>query len=203
MTATSTSPSPPPADANAEPLPEYLQRFERQLPPKREYKTPKLHWKIEDLETKGAERVSLHCTSPVKLLKECIIGIFDLLYTAETYPTQYVRRLSTLSHLQWQYRPVVLVRPYGTDLLLCSSVRSVTVYFRAMDGVAYATGSRLDDDHKEIHFSTDYISKIDEKRIVEEITGVLQHELVHCFQKNGKGSCPGGLVEGIAGETVT
>jgi hypothetical protein len=68
-----------------------------------------------------------------------------------------------------------------------------------MGGVAYATGSRLDDDHKEIHFSTDYISKIDEKRIVEEITGVLQHELVHCFQRNGQGSCPGGLVEGIAG----
>ena len=85
---------------------------------------------------------------------------------------------------------------------MCTSVRSVTVYFRAMDGVAYATGSRLDDDHKEIHFSTDYISKIDEKRIAEEVTGVLQHELVHCFQRNGKGSCPGGLVEGIAGESV-
>lgn len=71
-----------------------------------------------------------------------------------------------------------------------------------MGGVAYATGSRLDDDHKEIHFSTDYISKIDEKRIADEITGVLQHELVHCFQKDGHGSCPGGLVEGIAGESL-
>ena len=78
----------------------------------------------------------------------------------------------------------------------------MTVYFRAMGGVAYATGSRLDDDHKEIHFSTDYISKIDEKRIADEITGVLQHELVHCFQKDGHGSCPGGLVEGIAGESL-
>lgn len=95
MTATSSSQSPPPADTVQSPLPEYLQRFEQQLPPKREYKTPKLHWKIEDLETKGAERVFLHCTNPVKLLKECIIAIFDLLYTAETCPTQYVRRLST------------------------------------------------------------------------------------------------------------
>ena len=108
------------------------------------------------------------------------------------------------SSLTWQQRkPVGLVRPYGTDILLCTSVRSVTVYFRAMDGVAYTTGSRLDDDHKEIHFSTDYIMKIDEKRVSEEITGVLQHELVHCFQRDGKGSCPGGLVEGIAGESVT
>lgn len=87
MTATSSSQSPPPADTVQSPLPEYLQRFEQLLPPKREYKTPKLHWKIEDLETKGAERVFLHCTNPVKLLKECIIAIFDLLYTAETCPT--------------------------------------------------------------------------------------------------------------------
>lgn len=29
--------------------------------------------------------------------------------------------------------------------------------------------------------------------------GVLQHELVHCFQNNGKGTCPGGLIEGMAG----
>ena len=86
---------------------------------------------------------------------------------------------------------------------MSTSVRSVTVCFRAMDGVAYATGSRLDDDHKEIHFSTNYISNINEKRIAEEITGVLQHELVHCFQRDGKGSCPGGLVEGIAGKNVT
>ncbi len=31
-----------------------------------------------------------------------------------------------------------------------------------------------------------------------EITGVLVHELVHCFQHDGGGTCPGGLVEGVA-----
>lgn len=31
-----------------------------------------------------------------------------------------------------------------------------------------------------------------------EIEGVVVHELVHCFQHNGRGACPGGLVEGIA-----
>lgn len=31
-----------------------------------------------------------------------------------------------------------------------------------------------------------------------EIHGVLVHELVHCFQHNGRGTCPGGLIEGIA-----
>lgn len=94
MTATSSSQSPPPSDSAPSPLPKYLQLFEQQLPPKREYKVPKLHWKIEDLETKGAERVFLHCTNPVKLLKGCIIAIFDLLYTAETCPTQYVLSVS-------------------------------------------------------------------------------------------------------------
>lgn len=91
-----------------------------------------------------------------------------------------------------------------------------------MDGVAYTTGSRLDSDHKvrsrfynllkvgsqegnnipphkEIHFSTDYIAGISPERIESEIKGVLQHELVHCFQCDGKGTCPGGLVEGMAG----
>lgn len=93
MTVTSSSQSPSPPDSLPSPLPEYLQQFEQLLPPKREYKIPKLHWKIEDLETTGAERVILHCTSPVKLLKDCIVAIFDLLYTAESCPTQCVRRL--------------------------------------------------------------------------------------------------------------
>lgn len=31
-----------------------------------------------------------------------------------------------------------------------------------------------------------------------EIEGVLVHELVHCFQHNGQGTCPSGLIEGIA-----
>lgn len=31
-----------------------------------------------------------------------------------------------------------------------------------------------------------------------EIQGVLVHELVHCYQHNGHGTCPSGLIEGIA-----
>jgi hypothetical protein len=30
----------------------------------------------------------------------------------------------------------------------------------------------------------------------------LVHEVVHCYQYNGKGACPGGLIEGIAGARV-
>lgn len=68
-----------------------------------------------------------------------------------------------------------------------------------MDGVAYTTGTELDDDHKEIHFSAEYINSDGSKgRKADEILGVLTHEMVHCFQYNAKGTCPGGLIEGIA-----
>jgi hypothetical protein len=76
--------------------------------------------------------------------------------------------------------------------------RSVTLILRNMDGVAYTTGSDLDNDHKEIHFSLNYINGIDKKRQAHEILGVLTHEMVHAYQYNGKGTCPGGLIEGIA-----
>ncbi|KAG0649204.1 hypothetical protein D0Z07_4491 [Hyphodiscus hymeniophilus] len=77
--------------------------------------------------------------------------------------------------------------------------RSVTLVLRSMPGVAYTTGSDLDSDHKEIHFSLDYIhNNIAFSRRTDEIMGVLTHEMVHCYQYNAFGTCPGGLIEGIA-----
>lgn len=67
-----------------------------------------------------------------------------------------------------------------------------------MGGVAYTTGSDLDDEHKEIHFSLDYINGIPSARQEDEIQGVLVHEMVHCWQWNAMGTAPGGLIEGIA-----
>jgi hypothetical protein len=61
--------------------------------------------------------------------------------------------------------------------------------------VAYTTGSKT---HKEIHLSLDYIVK-SKSRAKDELIGVLVHETVHCYQYDGKGSCPGGLIEGFAG----
>ena len=79
--------------------------------------------------------------------------------------------------------------------------RSVTLVLRPMDGVAYTTGSDLDDDHKEIHFSLNYIASIPSSpsgRQKDEIAGVLVHEMVHAWQWNALGTAPGGLIEGIA-----
>jgi hypothetical protein len=64
-----------------------------------------------------------------------------------------------------------------------------------MNGVAHTCGG---DNHKEIHLSLDYIKQV-EPRAKPEISGVITHEVVHCFQYNGKGTCPSGLIEGIAG----
>ena len=67
-----------------------------------------------------------------------------------------------------------------------------------MDGVAFTKGSDLDRDHKEIHFSLDYINGTPSARQKDEIQGVLVHEMVHCWQWNALGTAPVGLTEGIA-----
>jgi hypothetical protein len=77
--------------------------------------------------------------------------------------------------------------------------RSINLVIRDMPGVAYTTGIDLDPvHHKEVHFSAGYIADIPADRLADEIRGVLTHELVHCLQYNGFGTCPGGLIEGIA-----
>lgn len=78
------------------------------------------------------------------------------------------------------------------------ATRSVTLILRSIDGVAYTCGSDLDDDHKEIHLDLGYVAGISADRRTEELLGVLTHEMVHCYQYDGKGSCPSGLIEGIA-----
>ena len=88
-----------------------------------------------------------------------------------------------------------LLYPTSTSWL---PTRSVTLILESLHGVAYTTGMSLDNDHKEIHLSTDYIASIAPERIADEITGVVVHEMVHCWQHNGRGTCPGGLIEGIA-----
>jgi len=73
-------------------------------------------------------------------------------------------------------------------------VEQISLILRSMEGVAYTCGSL---NQKEIHFSLDYIKK-SAKRAHDEIMGVLVHEVVHCYQYNACGTCPGGLIEGIA-----
>lgn len=91
--------------------------------------------------------------------------------------------------LAWLYTPSSTIPP----------TRSITLILRDMPGVAYTTGSDLDSDHKEIHFSTSYIEgQMHKDGFEKEVLGVVTHEMVHCWQWNARGSCPGGLIEGVA-----
>ncbi|KAI9903957.1 hypothetical protein N3K66_000486 [Trichothecium roseum] len=80
------------------------------------------------------------------------------------------------------------------------SIRSVTLILRDMPGVAHTCGTDLDPAyHKEIHLSLRHLHAVrPAARLPAEIAGVVTHELVHCFQHDGAGTCPGGLIEGVA-----
>ncbi|CAK7565386.1 MAG: hypothetical protein SEPTF4163_003302 [Sporothrix epigloea] len=137
------------------------------------YPKPKLRLEVRDLDHEGA---STFCESVnVSLIMQQAVGnVQRLLYGRDA----------------WHVDPETH----------CPPTRSVTLILRAMPGVAYTTGSELDGDHKEIYFSLEYIAGIRPRgeRVTAEITGVLTHELVHCYQWDGHGTCPSGLVEGIA-----
>ena len=77
-------------------------------------------------------------------------------------------------------------------------VRSITLILRPFEGVAYTAGKSIDLEHKKIHFSTTHIERIYEAHLENEIMGVIIHEMVHCWQWNGRGQCNSGLIEGVA-----
>lgn len=141
--------------------------------PPADYPQPKLRLEVRDLAHEGAD-VFLGAVNAAAVLHKAVGHVQRLLYGRST------RHADPDTHMP--------------------PTRSVTVILRAMDGVAYTTGSELDSDHKEIHFSLAYIAGIRPRaaRVPSEVAGVLTHELVHCYQWNGRGTCPGGLVEGIA-----
>ncbi|KAI0394693.1 BSP-domain-containing protein [Xylariaceae sp. FL0594] len=76
------------------------------------------------------------------------------------------------------------------------TVVQVTLIVRYMEGVAYTRATSEQD--REIHLSSRYVASIAPTRRAHEIRGVLVHELVHCYQHNGQGRAPGGLIEGMA-----
>jgi len=135
---------------------------------KHKFKLPTLRLEIRDLNHAGAD-VFLSALIASKALATSAQSVLSLLYHSPTSTTTTVP---------------------GT--------RSVTLILRSMPGVAYTTGSDLDSDHKEIHISLEYINGIALERRNLEIMGVLTHEMVHCYQYNAYGTCPGGLIEGIA-----
>ncbi|KAK4251584.1 peptidase of plants and bacteria-domain-containing protein [Corynascus novoguineensis] len=144
-------------------------RIESAIANTQSFPQPKLRLKIQDLGHSGATKF-LAAVNPAAVLSTAVDNVLRLLYKS----------------------------PSETDTTV-PPTRSVTLILRDMGGVAYTTGTALDNDHKEIHFSLAYINSISPpSRLTDEITGVLTHELVHCYQWNAHGTCPGGLIEGVA-----
>lgn len=126
---------------------------------------------------------------------------------AEEFPPIHLR-VHPLTHRGSSYFLSTFTDAGNTLLALCTDImeilyptrknapdiHSITIYIRPMEGVAYTTGNMIDPLAKEIHFSADYILD----KSFEELSGVLIHELVHVWQRNGKGTAPGGFVEGLA-----
>lgn len=132
------------------------------------FQLPKLRLEVRDLDNKGVLR-ALAAINFGECVRSCAHNVLRHLY----------------------HHPANAPCPLPTT-------RSVTFILRDMDGVAYTTGSDLDNDHKEIHFSTRHIDNQSPERIADELYGVITHELVHCFQYDGFRTCKGGLIEGVA-----
>ncbi|KAK0764252.1 hypothetical protein N5P37_003649 [Trichoderma harzianum] len=133
------------------------------------FSVPNIQLQIRDLKHPGSKRF-LGAVNATDLLTTGTLNVLKLLYNTPPNPETTVPPTS-----------------------------SVTLVLEDMPGVAYTVGHNDNNNIKEIHFSLSYIAQINPpSRVTPEINGVVTHELVHCFQYNGFGAAPGGLIEGIA-----
>ena len=160
-------------------------------PPPHPWPIPKFKLTIEDLDHEGVD-IFLTAVEPKVALREAVIASFKWLYTPETVPTQLVFNHLIINH--------ILITEVTIYDYIYISVEQISLVLRPMEGVAYTFGT---DKHKEIHFSLDYIKNSAVKCARDEIMGVLVHEVVHCYQYDACATCPGGLIEGIAGASMS
>ncbi|KAL1969367.1 hypothetical protein VTN77DRAFT_9560 [Rasamsonia byssochlamydoides] len=146
---------------------------------------PKLRLHVQDLRHPASSAFLSLLPNVESVLETALAAIIEHLYTSP-----YLVTRAPLS----PFTPTV------------PPTRSVTLVLRDFNGVAYTTGTELDDEHKEIRFSLSYIHSTCKGNAnpVKELTGVLTHELVHCYQHTAPTGTtnapqpPGGLIEGIA-----
>ncbi|RMZ70037.1 plant basic secretory [Pyrenophora seminiperda CCB06] len=166
------------------------------LPPSHPFNTPDdaaTSQPADNVTTSSLPSLSKKVTPPHKALLR--LELRDLTSNGARAFLRLVHATDALQHAV----DIVLTLLYTSMPTSCiPPTRSVTLVLRDMDGVAYTTGLDLDNDHKEIHLSTTYLSSINESRQKEEIMGVLVHEMVHCWQQAACGTAPGGLIEGVA-----
>jgi hypothetical protein len=159
------------------------------IPRKHPFPTPLLRLQLNDLSLEGSS-IFLSLIHGHEDLSAQVQNVLNLLYDPPKNDKDQASETEAESHTEKGKRPSTTHRP---------ATRSVTFILHNFEGVAYTTGTDLDSDHKEIHISTDYILRCApraDKR--HELLGVICHELVHCFQWNAQGTCPSGLIEGVA-----
>ncbi|PKY08826.1 plant basic secretory protein [Aspergillus campestris IBT 28561] len=161
--------------------------------------TPKLRLQINDLRHPGALSFQTLVPDVVSTLETALTTIVRTLYTVP--PPQQEQDTSSPS-------PATHPTPIITFTPSLPPTRSITLILRDIPGVAYTTGTELDDAHKEITISLSYIHTSANRP--SEIPGVITHELVHCYQHTVPPAEPGktnnkstphpptGLIEGIA-----
>ncbi|CAG7916623.1 unnamed protein product [Penicillium olsonii] len=146
---------------------------------------PKIRLHVEDVRHPASSVFLAFIPDVASVLDRALANIVEHLYTPS----------ASKAHDQSKFTPSI------------PPTRSVTVFLRDYSGVAYTTGTELDDAHKEIHVSLPYVQHCTsgpgaKDDPLHELVGVLTHELVHCYQHTAPpGSSlrpPGGLIEGIA-----
>ncbi|KAL4781404.1 hypothetical protein BJX76DRAFT_335544 [Aspergillus varians] len=158
----------------------------------------KFRLQIHDLRHPAAQFFLISIPDLASTLETALSAIIQNLYTSPTPDT------ATINTAPKRKQPLVFTPSFPPT-------RSVTVLLRDIGGVAYTTGTDLDNDHKEIHISLGYIQNCRTKPDpLAELVGVLTHELVHCYQyaaprasidgrpDDSTPRAPGGLVEGVA-----
>ena len=132
---------------------------------------------------------------PLPRQPKLLLKINDL---ADAGSQEFLTAINAAEALQSAVATVVSLLYPSTPAAQFPGTRSVTLVLRALGGVAYTAHKDIDEDHKEIHLSTAYIQKIPSDRKVDEIIGVITHEMVHCWQWSARGTAPPGLIEGVA-----
>ncbi|KAL3265136.1 hypothetical protein ABHI18_000120 [Aspergillus niger] len=185
--AAQATPSPLPPHRQPPPEPSPPPSSKPPLPQDQDIPQPTLRLQINDHRHPASKAFLTLLPDLNSTLTTALSTIIQHLYTPPSHPHHH------------QQTPTFTPSPPPT--------RSVTLLLRAIDGVAYTTGTELDNDHKEIHLSLSYIRTIttnNNPNPTAELTGVLTHELVHCYQHTAPPDStttpqpPGGLVEGIA-----
>ena len=125
----------------------------------------------------GSQAFFQYCPRPDRLLDDAVAAVLRILYRRED--------------------------DEATESTI-PPIRCTILYLHVFEGVAYTCSSDLDPLHKELHLSLSYLAGVAERskatpeHIALEIRGVVTHEMVHVFQHNGRGTVPGGVVEGVA-----